>query len=199
MKKSGKVKKIVLSGAAIAALMGQASAMEPETTHPTLPSEVILSVQETEEAPQSAAVEVQKKSRWLAAFAVSGLLAGFVRLVGMNQILQWVAVLSERLGRSAKTAAKATGKAAGKAAKSVASAGASVAKKPIRLMLIIGGLTLFAFTGISLLDIEWQAGLAVGATGAAVLSYGYKRASRACRNVIKKFTPRRKTSDTVSA
>lgn len=97
------------------------------------------------------------------AAAALAALAGLVRLVGLR-----------RLKSAAIAAATASGKvvaAGADATVAVVKTAARAVSSPLRFLLLMAGLGLFALTGLGLYDIEWAGGLIVGAamTGLALL------------------------------
>lgn len=99
-----------------------------------------------------------------AGLAAGGLVSALIALVGPNRFLNWIAAVGT-----------GAAKAAGKAARTAGTAVAKTVKAPGRLLLLIGGLSLFALTGIALFDVQWQAGLAAGAALTAACGYGWHK------------------------
>lgn len=87
-------------------------------------------------------------NRWLLGGAVSAALAGLIGLFGWARI-------SEALRKAADMAIEAPAAAARAVAEAI--------KSPVRTLMIVGGLSLFALTGIGFYDVEWAAGLLTGA------------------------------------
>ncbi len=102
-------------------------------------------------------------NRWLIGGAVAAGLAGLIQLFGWPNI-------SAALKRVGPALAAVPGAAVRLAKASVAS--------PFRFLLVAGGLSLFAFTGISFLDVEWLAGLATGAAIVLAGTLGARKVSR---------------------
>lgn len=118
------------------------------------PTEMVAPVDHAgDEAKASAPAEIGRKVG-IAALATAAL-AGLFHLVGGRRVK---AFLDAAAPVAAKTAA-AVAKAPAAAARAVGRAAAS----PFRFILLMGGLGVFALTGISVFDIEWTAGLALGA------------------------------------
>ncbi len=102
-------------------------------------------------------------NRWLLGGAVAAGLAGLLQLFG------WT-TLSAAIKRAGPAIAAVPGAAVRFVKDSVTS--------PFRFLLVAGGLSLFAFTGISFLDVEWLAGLATGAAIAVAGTLGARKVSR---------------------
>lgn len=97
-----------------------------------------------------------------ALFAIAaGAIAGLVRLIGARRVADAV------VSGTVKTA-----KVAGKAAIAAAGAVGRAAKKPLRLILVLFGLGVFALTGVGVYGLEWSAGLISGAGLALAATYG---------------------------
>lgn len=86
-------------------------------------------------------------NRWLLGGAAAAALAGLVRLFGWTRI----AAALRKAGAMAVAAPAAAARYVGDAVKS-----------PLRSLMVIGGLSIFALTGVGLYDVEWAAGLATG-------------------------------------
>ncbi len=99
--------------------------------------------------------------RWALVAVAAGALAGIVRLIGAKKVL-----------RAVSNGAAVTGRAAAKAGANAAKAVGKAAGSPLLFVGIASGLALFALLGAGLYDIEWIAGLAVGATMAVIALYG---------------------------
>lgn len=87
-------------------------------------------------------------NRWLLGGAAAAALAGLVRLFGWTRI----STALRKAGEVAVAAPAAAARYVGEAVKS-----------PVRSLMIVGGLSIFALTGVGLYDIEWAAGLLTGA------------------------------------
>ncbi len=195
MQRKKKSRAQMLASSAVAALAaafmtmspGQAVAAETldEPAHPTI-NTTDTAVQ-TVVAPAGATQVVKENShRWIAAATVSGLIGSLLAVFGANRILQFVANLGSWFGKGAKSAADASFKTAKAAAGAATKAGTHALRKSGRWLLIATSLTIFVFTGIAVLDLEWPAGLLTGAgiTGAA--AYGFNRTRDAVRDLMKK-------------
>ena len=161
-----------LKGAFLAAsalaVMGGASAHAAVAT--PAPVEIVAPLDHAgDEAKAPAAVQVAQKAG-LAALATAAL-AGLFHLIGARRLKAFAAAAGPV---AAKTAA-AVVKVPVAAARAVGRAAAS----PFRFILLMGGLGIFALTGISLFDLEWTAGLALGAVMTALAVFGINGAKRA--------------------
>lgn len=96
---------------------------------------------------------------WAIYAGAAAALAALVRVIGFK-----------RIAAATRAAAVATGDAA----KAVVGAVAS----PVRFAALITGLALAAFAGVGFFDVEWLAGLAVGALFATTFLLGIRRARR---------------------
>lgn len=117
--------------------------------------------------------------RVAAGAALSGLLASMIALFGPNRILNMLASLGKKIARISMKAAEQPIRAAGVAARATSQAAAKVFRKPGQMLLIFAGLTIFTFTGISVMDIQWQAGLVAGAGVAGAAMYGWRKTGKA--------------------
>lgn len=127
-----------------------------------------------------------------AGFALSGLLAGVIGLFGPNRLFNLLLRYGKRLARISARAAKHPVRAAGKAAQATVRATAKVTsrvlRKPGQFLLVVAGLTLFTFTGISVLDVQWQAGLLAGAGLAGAAFYGLRKTGQAMTGLNQKWS-----------
>lgn len=106
----------------------------------------------SQESPDARPAEIAVK-HWLAAGAVAAAIAGLIRLFGWPRI-------SAALGQAGEAVVAASGAA-------VRYVGEAV-KSPVRSLMLIAGLSLFALAGVGFYDVEWLAGLFTG--GALVLA-----------------------------
>jgi hypothetical protein len=113
--------------------------------------------------------------RAAAAAMLTGMTASVIGIFGPNRFLNMLLGFGSWLAGLLKKGASEAASASAKAAKSTVKAAAKVAKRPGQWLLIVGGLTLFVFTGISVLDIQWQAGLVAGAGATAAAFYGFDK------------------------
>ncbi len=101
--------------------------------------------------------------------ALGAVLGGLFGLLGGNGLLNFLASMGRFMVTAVKTPVKA--------AKQVATATVSAVKNHGKLIGLLGGLTLVAFTGIVFFDAQWQAGMVMGAaiTGIAFMGVGKTR------------------------
>ena len=126
--------------------------------------------------------------RAAAGLALSGLLSGMIGLFGPNRLLNLLVAFGKRLGRMTAKVAEKPVQAAVTVAKATTKATARLFRKPGQLLLIFAGLTIFTFTGISLMDVEWQAGLIAGAGIAGATMYGVKKTGEAFGDLANKIS-----------
>jgi hypothetical protein len=86
--------------------------------------------------------------RWLIGGAAAAALAGLISLFGWTRI----SAALRKAGEAAIAAPAAAARYVGEAVKS-----------PVRSAMIVGGLSLFALTGVGFYGVEWAAGLVTGA------------------------------------
>ncbi len=144
---------------------------------------VIEAPMQHQAAPDAASEEKAPVSvkKWALIAAAAGSLAALVKLIGARRVAQAVS-------QGAVHAARATAKTATGAARAVGKA----ARSPLRLLVVLFGLSVFALTGVGLYDIEWIGGLVSGAALAGVSLHGYLKAramftpakAKAARNVV---------------
>lgn len=138
------VKSAMLAAASFAALgaatpAGAAAPLEPVTIEHAAPAP---------HADENARKADQVAGRWLFGAAAAAALAGFVRWFGWSRL----AAALRKAGDVAMAAPAAAARFVGEAIKS-----------PVRTLMIVGGLSLFALAGVGLYDVEWAAGLLTGA------------------------------------
>jgi hypothetical protein len=104
---------------------------------------------------------------WTLAAGAAAALAAIARLVGFRRI----AAAAKAAGPAARRAASAAVTASGEAVKAVGRAVAS----PVRFILLMAGLGVFALTGLGLYDIEWAGGLIAGVVIAATFFLGARK------------------------
>ena len=201
MKFSGLPRKKILMTTAMAALAtalaGGATAQADDVSAGQIPSvqyeySSSLVAGSPDQSDPATSVVVDTGSRWLAVTALSGLLASAFTLFGANRLLQFFASAGNWLGSSTKKAASASWSATKATASAAGRVGARVSRKPMRVLFLVGGLTLFALTGIAWFDIEWQAGLLTGAGAASAAAYGFDRTGKFVRNLMAKVPGRRR-------
>lgn len=135
--------------AASASFSAAASQPFPEVSPTTI--EVPIAPVKTmisDEAPK----ETSATSKWAFAGVFAGVLAGIIRLIGARRAIKAVSKAAQVTARGAATAAGDVAKAAGR-----------LAGGPLRWAAGLFGLGLFILLGVGLYDIEWIAGLVIGA------------------------------------
>lgn len=137
--------------AATAGVVASAADAAPAAS-PAAPTyaEAVITPAPSNTAPETTAVAAAVKTAGLAAL-FAGAVAFAVRLIGRKRIDAAAAFVGPHVARVVHAATE-----------TVRSAGRAVAA-PIRATLITLGLLVFALTGIDILNIEWTAGIVVGA------------------------------------
>lgn len=179
-------KKQVMLGVGFAALSAAAVLSSAATAAPAAPTvdpeQVIVVDSEAtaavadEDAAGLVPSETHKK--WAIAAMVGTLLGGFAAAVGLNSLLNMLAKGGQYVGQAAAMAAKAPVKAAKIAAKAAGSA----LKRPGQVLLGASAIGLFLATGIAILDIQWHAGLVLGAAGTVAGAIGFKKTGATIKN-----------------
>jgi hypothetical protein len=105
------------------------------------------------------------------AAAATAALAALVRAVGAGRILGWL--------RAAAPAAKKAADAALQVPVAAVRAVGRAAASPLRFVLLMGGLGLFAFAGLHLFNVEWAGGLVAGGAIVALVWAASIRGARA--------------------
>ena len=162
----------VLSVGMAAADEGAASAppvLAPETVQ-TGPAVAGTPVPETAASTEAAA----SARTWLGAGIIGTVIAGLVAILGLQRIGEMMG----STGKAIQDGAVRTANFAGKAARGAIGAGGRLLRKPLRFLLILVGGGIFLLTGISVMDIEWQAGLVAGLGLAGSLWYGARKLGR---------------------
>ena len=118
--------------------------------------------------------------KWAISLALGAILSGLAGLIGFNGLLNSLA----RGGKAAAKAAVTVAKVPAKAAKTAAVAVAKTMKKPGQYVLGASLITVCLVATVALLDIQWKAGLLVGAGTAVAGRLGWSR-----------LTARKETSD----
>jgi hypothetical protein len=140
--------------AAVSAHAAPPPAMDP----PPMEHAAIAAVDDAETRAPEIAVK-----HWLAGGAVAVALAGLIRLFGWSRIAAALGKASQAVVAAPAVAARYAGEAI---------------KSPLRSLLVVGGLSLFALTGVGLYDVEWLAGLATGAVLVLAGVVGLRRIGR---------------------
>lgn len=143
MLRIGPIKTVLLAAVSFAALGAAAPASDADAAPSPIEGAFAVDAADLETPGADHAVK-----RWLAGGAIAAALAGLVRLFGWTRI----SAALRKAGEVAVAAPAAAARFVGEAVKS-----------PFRFLLVAGGLSLFALTGIGLYNVEWAAGLATGA------------------------------------
>ncbi|WP_425408031.1 hypothetical protein [Hyphococcus sp.] len=100
--------------------------------------------------------------KWALLATAAGALAALVKLIGANRVAKTVTA-------GAASAARVTARTASGAARVMG----RTLSSPLRFLMVLFGLALFALTGVGLYDIEWIGGLLSGAAlaGAGLLGF----------------------------
>lgn len=118
------------------------------------------------------------------AAAATAALAALVRAIGAGRILGWL--------RAVAPAAKKAAGAALQVPVAAARAIGRTAASPLRFVMLMGGLGLFAFAGLHLFNVEWAGGLVAGGAVVALLWAASTRGSRIL-TALRRRGERRKT------
>jgi hypothetical protein len=138
------LKSAMLAAASFAAL----GAATPASANAPIEPIAVEHAMAADHADPEARAAAKAVNGWLLGGAVAAALAGLVRLFGWSRI----SAALRKAGAVAASAPAAAVRVVGEAVKS-----------PLRSLAIIGGLSLFALTGVGFYDVEWAAGLATGA------------------------------------
>ena len=146
------LKSAILAAASFAAIGAAAPALASAPMEP-VSVEVVHAADHADAEARQAEKAV---NRWLLGGAAAAALAGLIRLFGWTRI----SAALQKAGAAAAAAPAAAARYVGEAVKS-----------PVRSLMLVGGLSLFALTGIGFYDVEWAAGLITGAvlTGFALV------------------------------
>ncbi len=130
-------------------------------------------VAEADESPEAADPHLLAPAhkKWALSLALGAVLSGLAGLIGFNGLLNSLA----RSGQAAAKAAIAVAKAPARAAKTAAVAVAKTVKKPGQYLLGASLVTVCLVATVALLDIQWKAGLLVGAGAAVAGMLGWSR------------------------
>lgn len=154
MKTSSRIKTALLAAVSLtAASVAVAHAANPA---PVEPVTIEHAVQSADQDALNATERPGAVKGWALGGLLAAALAGIARLIGFRKI---------------GAAATSTARVAGDAAKAVVRAASS----PLRFVLLIAGLALVAFAGVGFYDLEWTAGLILGAFIAATVLLGARR------------------------
>lgn len=157
MKKALKAKAALLAAGSLLAASASAGVavdpLAPETSPTTIEASVVM-----DEA--ASANDVEKKApathKWAVALIAAGAFGALLKLIGARKAVKAVSEAAQVAARSAAVAASGAAKAAGR-----------VFGGPVRLIAGFAGFGLFLLVGVGLYDVEWIAGLIIGA-GAAI-------------------------------
>lgn len=174
--KAMRTKKAILAASSLlaaAAALSTASASDYSNSHGVAIEATVAAAPEAS-APLSHADEQSGLTarQWAFLGIAAGALAGFVKLIGARKAAKAVV---RAAGGAARTAANAAGGAVNAIGKA---AGA-----PLKLAGLLIGLGAFILLGVGLYDVEWLAGLAVGALAVLGGLFGVRRIRRAWRSV----------------
>ncbi|MFN3959390.1 MAG: hypothetical protein ACK4NP_05705 [Parvularculaceae bacterium] len=153
------LKSILLAAASLVAV--NASAAPPTAPVAIAPIEHAADFDQAQPEARAPVIAVK---HWLAGGAIAAALAGLIRLFGWSR-------MGAALAAAGKTAAAAPVVA-------VRYVGEAV-KRPVRSMLLVLGLSLFALAGVGIYDVEWLAGMIAGGALAAAGFLGVRRIGRA--------------------
>ncbi|MEL6111901.1 MAG: hypothetical protein AAFR20_03765 [Pseudomonadota bacterium] len=109
----------------------------------------------------------RKTSPWLIGAGMALILGALVKLIGANRVMNLAAEAGPALQKTAETLAEAP--------KAAARAMGAAMTTPLRYLMLIGGLAMIGFTGISFFDLEWGAGILTGIGMTAVTWAGTAR------------------------
>ena len=174
---------LLVGASAVTAFASAGAAWSADPTPPPAISQAYEIPAETEAAAPAAS----KRVFWLAALVAS--LGGLAALLGPKAVLRG----AKTVATAGVKAASATAKVAVKVAKDPVGSAKTVVKAARgagRWGLIAAGVAVFGLFGISILDIEWLAGLAVGAAGGLAAGIAARRAQAALKPVPVKTKPR---------
>lgn len=138
------LKSAILAAASFAAIGAAAPAIASAPMEPV----AVEIARAADHADAEARAPDKAVNRWLLGGAAAAALAGLIRLFGWTR----VASALRKAGSLAAAAPAAAARYVGE-----------VVKSPLRAVMIIGGLALFALAGVGFYDVEWAAGLVTGA------------------------------------
>jgi hypothetical protein len=156
MKTSARLKTALLAAASLtAAMAATAHAADRAPIEPVAIEHAIIAADQGEADKAAPAVR-----GWALAGAAAAALAAIARLIGFRKI-----------AAAAKAAGPAVVAAGGAAVKAVGRAVAS----PVRFVLLMAGLGVFALTGVGFYDFEWAGGLVAGVLVATTFFIGLRK------------------------
>ncbi len=160
MTRSTSLKTVLLAAASLAAAGAAAAPLTPSAPFEPAPIEHAVAADQHRADARAADIGV---NRWLAGGAIAAALAGLIRLFGWARI----SAALQKAGKAAMEAPAAAIRYAG-----------DVVRSPLRFLLIVGGLSLFALVGVGFYDVEWIAGVATGAAIVLAGSVGFRKLAR---------------------
>ncbi|NNE40989.1 MAG: hypothetical protein HKN14_08730 [Marinicaulis sp.] len=164
METSRKVKMSVMAASALVAAAGAlapASASDFDTAAYPAVVEAPLVAHATDHADKYVAGKSGETAKRFAFVAVAaGALAGLIRVLGFKRVAR---VIRRYATRTVKVSANAAGGAVRVVGR--------VVRSPLQYLGIMAGFVLVAMTGVGLYDVEWIAGLAVGAAAMGVVAF----------------------------
>lgn len=138
------------------------------TSHTPPPPEPDRAPFEFVSAPLPAVAETREidsaSNRWLAAGAIAAAITGLLSLLNWSKMSKALA----KVGQAVISAPAAAVRIA-----------VDLVGKPVRALLIVGGLLMVALAGVGFFDIEWIAGLFIGAALAIAAFVAFLRTKRA--------------------
>ncbi len=122
-------------------------------------------------ATSAEAVSQKGPNGWLIGGAVALILGALYKLVGANRMMNIVA----NAGPAVRRSVEFTREKIAEAPKMAAKAAASALSSPARMLILIGGLAMIGFTGVSVFDLHWSAGIMTGIGMTAMTWVGTSR------------------------
>ncbi len=120
-------------------------------------------------------------NKWLVGGAMGLIIAALIKIVGANRVMNIVADAGPTLARAAEAIVSAP--------KMAAKALGSAVTSPIKFLMIVGGLAMIGFTGISIFDLHWGAGIATGIGMTAVTWLGTSKIANRMRRQKMRVDP----------
>jgi len=151
--------------------------LNDEVFTPAIETVAVSSDGQASQMLMAAAVGTEKKSsnKWLIGGAMALILAALTKLIGANRVLNMAA----QAGPTLRKAGEAIASAPAAAANAIGSA----VTQPFKFLILVGGLALVGFTGISIFDLHWSAGLATGAGLTALTWVGSSKLMKKLRPI----------------